>query len=109
MRFVASVWGGGAVVVSTVQMTSPEYLLGLYVTDTGGKESLQRSQKRVHLWQWLNANHALTKTNAGFFPFNGGSSLLLASSWQRTEIICMMQRQSVHLLVESLEKKTALC
>ncbi len=25
------------------------------------------------------------------------------------EIICIMQSQSVHLLVESLERKTALC
>lgn len=40
--------------------------------------------------------------------------LLLVSSGQNlkggeAEIICIMQSQSVHLLVESLERKTAFC
>ena len=43
--------------------------------------------------------------NGGNMPF----SVIQAKSGRGGGIICIMQSQSVHLLVESLERKTALC
>lgn len=63
----------------------------------------------MHLWQRLNA-HPGSKTNASFL--NGGNMpafSVIQAKPRGGEIICIMQSQSVHLLVESLERKTALC
>lgn len=81
------------------------------VIDVLRKRKRQRSAQTVHLWQRLNA-HPGSKTNA---PLDGGNmpafSVIQAKpgGWEEGGIICIMWSQSVHLLVESLERKTALC
>lgn len=77
------------------------------VMDVLRKGKRQRSAQTVHLWQRLNA-HPGSKTNA---LLDGGNmpAFSVIQAKPGGGIICIMRSQSVHLLVESLERKTALC
>lgn len=89
--------------------TLPEYLFRLHVIGMfrkgGGRGQCRQYISGRDLTLTLGVKQMLFFLNGGNMP----AFSVVQAKPRGGEIICIMQSQSVHLLVESLERKTALC